>query len=54
LVEKDTPTVGPDAPIAKLKEVFAKGKVACVVDGGKVTGIVTKIDMIDFLAKNVA
>ena len=54
LVEKDTPTVAPDAPIAKLKEIFAKGKVACVVDGGKVTGIVTKIDMIDFLAMHVA
>lgn len=54
LVEKDTPTVPPDAPIAKLKEIFAKGKVACVVDQGKVTGIVTKIDMIDYLARKVA
>ncbi len=54
IVEKDAPSVAPDAPIGKLKEIFGKGKVAVVVDGGKVTGIVTKIDMIDFLARKVA
>ena len=54
LVEKDTPVVTPDAPIARLKEIFARGKVACVMDGGRVIGIVTKIDMIDFLARKVA
>ena len=54
LVEKDAASVAPDAPIAKLKEIFAKGKVACVVENGRVVGIVTKIDMIDFLARKVA
>ena len=54
IVERDVPTVPPDAPVAKLKEIFQKGKVAVVVDDGKVTGIVTKIDMIDFLAGKVA
>jgi len=54
IVEKDQPTVGPDAPIGKLKELFAKGKVAVVVENGRVNGIVTKIDMIDFLAEKVS
>ena len=54
IVEKDTPTVPPDASIGKLREIFSKGKVAVVVDAGKVAGIVTKIDMIDFLAHKVA
>ena len=54
IVERDVPTVPSDAPIGKLKEIFQKGKVAVVVDNGKVTGIVTKIDMIDFLATKVA
>ncbi len=43
-----------DAPISRLKEIFSKGKCAVVVEGGKVVGIVTKIDMIDFLARKVA
>jgi len=54
IVERDVPTVASDAPISKLKEIFLKGKIAVVVDNGKVTGIVTKIDMIDFLATKVA
>ena len=54
IVERDVPTVPPDAPIGKLKEIFQKGKVAVVVENGKVSGIVTKIDMIDFLATKVA
>ncbi len=54
IVEKDPAVVAPDASIATLKGIFSKGKVACVVDGGRVAGIVTKIDMIDFLAGRVA
>lgn len=55
IVERDVPTVASDASIAKLREIFQKGKIAVVVDDkGKVTGIVTKIDMIDFLARKVS
>ena len=54
IVERDASTVTADAPISRLKEIFSKGKIAVVVEGGKVVGIVTKIDMIDFLARKVA
>jgi cystathionine beta-synthase len=42
--------VTPDTSIAKLREVFAEDNVAVVRDGQKVIAIVTKIDLIEFLA----
>ena len=35
-----------------LQGVLADAKVAIVEDGGEIVGIVTKIDLIDFLAKS--
>jgi cystathionine beta-synthase len=43
-------TVGPDTPVEELTGVFGRSTAAVVVDAGQVTGIVTKIDVIDFLA----
>jgi cystathionine beta-synthase len=43
-------TVTPDTPIEELRAVFGRSPAAVVLDAGRVTGIVTKIDMIDFLA----
>ncbi|NTU82511.1 MAG: cystathionine beta-synthase [Chloroflexales bacterium] len=43
-------TVGPDTPVEELTGVFGRSAAAVVVDGGQVAGIVTKIDVIDFLA----
>lgn len=45
--------VTPDTPVSKLREVFAQDNVAVVRDGQKVTAIVTKIDLIEYLAANV-
>ena len=45
--------VTPDAPLQKLREVFAQDNVAVVRDGQKVVGIVTKIDLIEHLASRV-
>ncbi|MBI3182577.1 MAG: pyridoxal-phosphate dependent enzyme [Myxococcales bacterium] len=42
--------VSPDTSIAKLREVFAEDNVAVVREGQKVVAIVTKIDLIDYLA----
>ncbi len=42
--------VGPDTPLGALSEIFAAGKVAVVLEENRVTGIVTKIDLIDYLA----
>jgi cystathionine beta-synthase len=43
-------TVTPDTPIDELRAIFGRSQAAVVLDGGVVSGIVTKIDVIDFLA----
>ncbi|HWQ13775.1 MAG TPA: cystathionine beta-synthase [Roseiflexaceae bacterium] len=43
-------TVTPDTPIDELRSIFGRSQAAVVLDGGRVSGIVTKIDVIDFLA----
>lgn len=42
--------VEPDMPIDDLPGLFGKNQAAVVVENGNVSGIVTKIDVIDFLA----
>jgi len=37
-------------PVSRLRELFAKDHVAIVKDGDQVAAIVTKIDLIEFLA----
>jgi cystathionine beta-synthase len=51
LVEGDYATVTPNTKIELLQGVLADAKVAIVEEGEKVIGIVTKIDLIDFLAR---
>jgi cystathionine beta-synthase len=43
-------TVDPDMPLDELTAVFGRSQAAVVVRDGAVEGIVTKIDVIDFLA----
>ncbi len=50
LVRTDVATIGPDAPLESLMSVFVNRQVAVVIDGGRVTGILTKIDILDYLA----
>ncbi|HEY8040052.1 MAG TPA: pyridoxal-phosphate dependent enzyme [Polyangiaceae bacterium] len=52
VVEDDYATVTPNTKIELLQGVLADAKVAIVEDRGSVIGIVTKIDLIDFLAKH--
>ena len=54
LVEGDYATVTPDTKIELLQGVLADAKVAIVADRDALVGIVTKIDLIEFLAKNKA
>ncbi len=42
--------VGPETSLAYLSEVFRNGKVAVVCEDDRVTGIVSKIDLIEYLA----
>ena len=45
--------VTPETPISKLPHIFASGHVALVQEEGKVTAIVTNIDLIDYLAGRI-
>jgi cystathionine beta-synthase len=45
--------VGPETPIARLREIFNDDNVAVVRDGDRVVGILTKIDLIDFLGSRM-
>ena len=51
LAEGDYATVSPDTKIELLQSVLADAKSAIVTDKDDVVGIVTKIDLIDFLAR---
>jgi cystathionine beta-synthase len=45
--------IGPETSLSVLSEVFRHGKVAVVCEADKVTGIVSKIDLIEYLAGRV-
>ncbi|HEX9287886.1 MAG TPA: pyridoxal-phosphate dependent enzyme [Anaeromyxobacteraceae bacterium] len=49
LVQPLQGVVGPDTLVGKLRDIFNDDNVAVVKEGDRVTGIVTKIDLIDFL-----
>jgi cystathionine beta-synthase len=40
----------PDAPLGLFNHIFGQGKVVVVWERGEVRGLITKIDVIDFLA----
>jgi cystathionine beta-synthase len=42
-------TVGLDTPLAALMDIFNRGFVAIVVDQGKFWGLVTRIDVLNYL-----
>ncbi|MGH7281649.1 MAG: pyridoxal-phosphate dependent enzyme [Polyangiaceae bacterium] len=52
LVEGDYATVTPDTKIELLQSVISEAKAAIVQDRDELIGIVTKIDLIDFLSKH--
>ena len=53
LVEPAPPVVTPETPVEELANLFAAANAAVVVSRGEVVGIVTKIDLIDHLARRV-
>jgi len=50
LVDQNYVLVPADSPVSRLAGIFTEGKVALVQEGGKVTAVVTKIDLIDHMA----
>lgn len=54
IVDRDAAeVVGPETSLSVLSEVFRHGKTAVVCEEDKVTGIVSKIDLIEYLAGRV-
>lgn len=46
-------TIAPDAPISELLPIFAKDLVAVVADQGRFVGLITKIDLLNYLRKQL-
>jgi cystathionine beta-synthase len=52
LVRTDVATIGPEAPLESLMSDFVNRQVAVVMEDGQVGGILTKIDILDYLASH--
>ncbi len=50
VVNLRTEVVTPDTSLATVADIFSRGEVAIVLEDDRVTGILTKIDLIDHLA----
>jgi len=50
LVEADYQTVTPSTRVVLLKNIFSDAKLVCVLDRDELVGVITKIDLIEFLA----
>lgn len=46
-------TLPPDAPIAELLKVFQRDHVALVADRGRFVGVITRIDLLNYLRKQL-
>ncbi len=53
LIRSDFTTIAIETPMETLMSVFATARVAIVLDGARLVGIITKIDLLDFLADQV-
>ncbi|MBI5496645.1 MAG: pyridoxal-phosphate dependent enzyme [Deltaproteobacteria bacterium] len=50
IAEDNFATVAPESSVAFLSDHFNRGKVVIVMDGTRLAGVITKIDLIDHLA----
>jgi cystathionine beta-synthase len=53
LAQADFATVTPATRIALVTELFGQGGILIVLEGQRIVGVVTKIDVIDYLAKRI-
>lgn len=51
IVESEYATVSPDTKIELVQNLLADARMAMVLDGDTLTGVITKIDLIEYLAK---
>jgi len=50
-MEKHLVTVPPGASVEQLNEIFKRGLVAIVVDGDEFLGLITRIDLLNWLRR---
>ena len=50
-MESHVVTVAPDASIGELMEIFKRGMVAIVVEGDEFLGLITRIDLLNWLRR---
>jgi cystathionine beta-synthase len=50
-MESNLVTLPPSAPVEKLQEIFERGMVAIVVDGEEFLGLITRIDLLNWLRR---
>ena len=53
LVENNFAVVDPNTPVASLSGLFNTCELVLVLDNGALTGVVTKIDLIEYMAKKM-
>ena len=53
-MESSLVTLLPDDPVEKLREIFERGMVAIVVDGEEFLGLITRIDLLNWLRRRSA
>jgi cystathionine beta-synthase len=54
LIEADYATVTPETKIKLLKNIFNEAKLVCVLERDDLVGVITKIDLIEYLASKRA
>ncbi len=52
-MSRDLETLSPDAPLAALKDVFDRGRVVLLVENGRYLGLVTRIDLLNHLRRQM-
>ena len=53
IMESHLVTVAPDAPLPQLIEIFKRGMVAIVMDKGELLGLITRIDLLNWLRRRL-
>lgn len=51
LAESDYATVSPNTGIESVQSLLGEARIAIVLDGDEIVGVVTKIDLIEYLAR---
>jgi cystathionine beta-synthase len=53
-MESKLVTLSPEEPVEKLREIFERGMVAIVVDRGEFLGLITRMDLLNWLRRRSA